>query len=53
MIVAGGILGLIIRAGVTIFVTSLIGSYLLIRSISLFIKGGQYFPNEFTLAKMI
>jgi len=42
-----GMLGLVIRAFIAIITTSFIGSYLLIRVISIFAGG---FPNEFTLA---
>jgi len=45
-----GLLGLIIKNVVTIIVTSFIGSYLLIRTISIFAGG---FPNEFILAEQI
>lgn len=35
---------------VAIFMTSFIGSYLIVRSVSFFVEQGKYFPNEFTLA---
>lgn len=49
----GGFLGLYIRVHVTILMTSFIGSYLLVRSVSFFISSGKYFPNEFTLVKQL
>lgn len=52
-LIVGGFFGLCVRGIVTICVTSFIGSYLLVRSLSFFIKDGMYFPNEFTLMKMI
>lgn len=42
-----GMLGLFLRDYVAIFITSFIGSYLLVRFISFFAGG---FPNEFVLA---
>lgn len=48
-LIVGGVFGLFVRGIVTICVTSFIGAYLLIRSLSFFIADGVYFPNEFTL----